>query len=94
MKFTFYTQSAIIMLYFISFIILKLKNEWTGTTGEKILFWFFLIDGCLYAIGYIGSMINSIFHGAWYDYILCFLTLAVVIYGFLCSRKKYTTNLI
>lgn len=88
MDFTFYTQSVLIIIYFISFICLKKTNEWTGSTVEKILFWFFLIDGCLYAIGYIGSMINSIFKGAWYDYILCFLTIAVVIYGFICSRKK------
>ena len=88
MQFSFYSQSVIIILYFISFISSKTRKAWKGKTLDKFLLWFFIIDGFLYTIGYIGIMFKSIFYGAWYDYILCFITISVFIYGFVCSRKK------
>ena len=88
MNYTFYTQSLILIIYFLSYIYIKKSGEWTPDKGERFFLAFFKIDGILYALSYILTMFLSLFNGKWYDYIIYFITTAIFIYGFKFTKSK------
>ena len=88
MLYTFYTQSLILIIYFLSYIYTKKSREWTPGKGERFFLIFFKVNGIFYALSYIVTMFLSLFNEKWYDYIIYFITTAIFIYGFKFSKEK------